>query len=102
MPAGTEGVKVNTPIAVILTDGEDASALANGYAAKTPSPQLQGQFERPFSHPHPLADAAIQAAARRGELGEKDRMRGDSASKYKPCQDPLTPTLSPRGEGDCL
>ena len=35
VPAGTEGVKVNTPIAVILTDGEDASALANGVAAKT-------------------------------------------------------------------
>ena len=47
VPAGTEGVKVNTPIAVILTDGEDASALANGYAAA--SPQRNGQFERPFS-----------------------------------------------------
>src|SRR5271165_540101 len=34
VPAGTEGVKVNTPIAVILTDGEDTSALANGAAAK--------------------------------------------------------------------
>ncbi len=39
VPAGTEGVKVNTPIAVILTDGEDTSALTNGFAAKTPSPQ---------------------------------------------------------------
>jgi pyruvate dehydrogenase E1 component beta subunit len=38
VPAGTEGVKVNTPIAVILTDGEDASALANGYAGKAASP----------------------------------------------------------------
>ncbi len=34
VPAGTEGVKVNTPIAVILADGEDTSALANGAAAK--------------------------------------------------------------------
>jgi pyruvate dehydrogenase E1 component beta subunit len=32
--AGTEGVKVNTPIAVILTDGEDVSALTNGAAVK--------------------------------------------------------------------
>ncbi len=32
VPAGTEGVKVNTPIAVILTDGEDVSALTNGAA----------------------------------------------------------------------
>ncbi len=31
--AGTEGVKVNTPIALILSEGEDASALANGHAA---------------------------------------------------------------------
>ena len=44
VPAGTEGVKVNTPIAVILTDGEDASALANGYAAKAPSAQ-ERKFE---------------------------------------------------------
>ena len=46
VPAGTEGVKVNTPIAVILTDGEDLSALANGYAAKA---QGNGEFGRPFS-----------------------------------------------------
>ncbi len=32
VPAGTEGVKVNTPIAVILTDGEDGAGLANGAA----------------------------------------------------------------------
>ena len=34
VPAGTEGVKVNTPIAVIIADGEDASALANGAPVK--------------------------------------------------------------------
>ncbi len=34
VPAGTEGVKVNTPIAVILSDGEDASALTSGGAQK--------------------------------------------------------------------
>ena len=33
VPAGTEGVKVNTPIAVIITDGEDTSAAKpNGVA----------------------------------------------------------------------
>jgi pyruvate dehydrogenase E1 component beta subunit len=35
VPAGTEGVKVNTPIAVILSDGEDASALASATPPKT-------------------------------------------------------------------
>ena len=83
VPAGTEGVKVNTPIAVILTDGEDVSALANGFAAKPPSPPGNGQFERPFSP--------------RGEGEGEERTR----HRYKPCQDPLTPTLSPRGEGVC-
>ncbi len=42
VPAGTEGVKVNTPIAVILTDGEDASALANGYAGKAAAHSVCG------------------------------------------------------------
>lgn len=38
--AGTEGVKVNTPIALILSEGEDASALTNGHAAtSTTAPQ---------------------------------------------------------------
>ena len=35
VPEGTEGVKVNTPIAVIFTDGEDASAQSNGLAARS-------------------------------------------------------------------
>lgn len=38
--AGTEGVKVNTPIALLLLDGEDASALegaASGGGAKSPN-----------------------------------------------------------------
>ncbi len=34
--AGTEGVAVNTPIAILLEDGEDASALANTPAAAVP------------------------------------------------------------------
>ncbi len=29
VPEGTEGVKVNTPIAVIVSDGEDADAIAD-------------------------------------------------------------------------
>ncbi|WP_020178572.1 pyruvate dehydrogenase complex E1 component subunit beta [Methylopila sp. M107] len=33
---GTEDVKVNTPIAIILSDGEDSSALANGGSKPAP------------------------------------------------------------------
>ena len=38
IPAGTEAVKVNTPIAVIAGEGEDASAAAAPAAAPAPSP----------------------------------------------------------------
>ena len=49
VPAGTEGVKVNTPIAVILIDGEEAATVTNGYAGKAPSPlplSREGRGER--------------------------------------------------------
>src|ERR671917_1981702 len=36
VPAGTEGVKVNTPIAVLVADGEDANVL-QGQASETPA-----------------------------------------------------------------
>ena len=46
VPAGTEGVKVNTPIAVILTDGEDALRAGQWICGKGP---LTGRHSRPFS-----------------------------------------------------
>jgi len=36
---GTEGVAVNTPIAIVLEEGEDASALGAAPAAKAPPPK---------------------------------------------------------------
>ena len=42
VPEGTEGVAVNTPIAMLLEEGEDASAIEE----KTPSPQPSPQGER--------------------------------------------------------
>jgi pyruvate dehydrogenase E2 component (dihydrolipoamide acetyltransferase) len=41
--AGTEGVAVNTPIAILLEEGEDAAAITE---QKTPSPQPSPQGER--------------------------------------------------------
>ena len=82
VPAGTEGVKVNTPIAVILTDGEDASALANGYAAKAPSPQSKGQFEGSFSP--------------RGEGQDEGGLATSSTLAKTP-----SPQPSPQGERAC-
>ena len=53
VPAGTEGVKVNTPIAVILTDGEDASRAGRmDMPAKAPSAQgREGSLRSPSSGP---------------------------------------------------
>ncbi len=48
---GTEGVKVNTPIAVILGDGEDASAIKEG-AAKPAAAEAQ---KEPEAEPEPQA-----------------------------------------------
>jgi pyruvate dehydrogenase E1 component subunit beta len=67
VPEGTEGVKVNTPIAVILSDGEDASAASAASEAKpapkaAPAPtQAKGNGEAaPHAEPRsaPLIDAA--------------------------------------------
>src|SRR5277367_6358223 len=40
VPEGSEGVKVNAPIATLLADGEDASAAAAAPAAK-PAPKAE-------------------------------------------------------------
>jgi pyruvate dehydrogenase E1 component beta subunit len=45
VPEGTEGVKVNTPIAVILSDGEDASALTAGPAKGNGAAAASGAAE---------------------------------------------------------
>ena len=48
VPEGTEGVAVNTPIAILLGEGEDASAIEEKTPSpvKTPSPQPSPQGER--------------------------------------------------------
>ena len=67
---GTEGVKVNTPIAVILDDGEDASAanavapaaqVANGPAAATTGPSDPRQAAVPTRSEAPVAVVAPEA-----------------------------------------
>ncbi len=70
VPEGTEGVKVNTPIAVILTDGEDASAIAN---AASPAASPASAPEKPAeaeSAEAPTPPAATTPAAARAEAPE--------------------------------
>src|SRR5579864_7356928 len=49
VPAGSEGVKVNSPIAVLLADGEDASAVPTPAPAapKAEAPKAEAKAEAP-------------------------------------------------------
>ena len=67
VPEGTEGVKVNTPIAVIVSDGEDADAAATApkSAAATAAPAMPEPAE-PARAPvaaRPTADSVKETAA---------------------------------------
>jgi len=54
VPEGAQGVKVNQPIAVLLEEGEDKSALANVKPAAAPKPPPQAA---PAAQPSPQATA---------------------------------------------
>src|SRR5271156_149428 len=56
VPEGTQGVQVNQPIAILLEEGEDASALGD---VATPAPTLAearpaSNGSAPTPHPNPL------------------------------------------------
>src|SRR5215468_1258118 len=70
VPEGTNDVAVNTPIAMILGEGEDASALTDGGAAarrqKTPAAAPPAKTEQPAMQVEPApAPAAPQASTPR-------------------------------------
>ncbi|WP_226780989.1 pyruvate dehydrogenase complex dihydrolipoamide acetyltransferase [Oceaniglobus trochenteri] len=52
VPEGSEGVKVNSPIAVLLAEGESAADIATTSAPQTPEPEV--------AKPAPKAPAAAQ------------------------------------------
>jgi pyruvate dehydrogenase E2 component (dihydrolipoamide acetyltransferase) len=62
IPEGTDGVAVNTPIAVLLADGEDAASL-KGYGAEPPQPAPQKAAQAP-SEPAAVTAPENGAAAR--------------------------------------
>jgi len=62
IPAGTENVKVNEPIAIILDEGEDASAM-NGVTARAPSPApAEANEEAPPAQPVVSAAPSVSIA----------------------------------------
>ncbi|MCX5494115.1 pyruvate dehydrogenase complex dihydrolipoamide acetyltransferase [Kaistia dalseonensis] len=60
VPEGTQGVKVNALIAVLLADGEDKSAIGSTDAAATPAPKAEAA---PAAAPAAAASPAPVAAA---------------------------------------
>ncbi|MET3790216.1 pyruvate dehydrogenase complex E1 component subunit beta [Aquamicrobium terrae] len=65
IPAGAEGVKVNTPIAVLLQDGESAGDIGNAAApAKAEAPKAEEKSEPEAAKPAPVAAAPkVEVAA---------------------------------------
>jgi pyruvate dehydrogenase E2 component (dihydrolipoamide acetyltransferase) len=62
VPAGTEGVAVNTPIAMILEEGEDAADLKNAAAPKPAAKAAEPAKAEPAPKPAPAPAAAPQSA----------------------------------------
>ena len=60
VPEGAEGIKVNQPIAVLLGEGEDASALANFTAAQPPSSSAVAQPKAAPPAPEPAGKIALR------------------------------------------
>ena len=68
---GTEGVKVNSPIATLLADGEAPGAAPSKKAAKAPQvPLTQSGAGEKSDAPHPLSPKGGEGAAARSAAGE--------------------------------
>jgi pyruvate dehydrogenase E2 component (dihydrolipoamide acetyltransferase) len=83
VPEGTEAVKVNQPIALLLGEGEDASSLTEGAkpAAKSeaPAPKPEPQAARPAAPPS-AEGKAPSAPAANGHAGD-DRVFASPLAK---------------------
>ncbi len=62
VPEGSEGVKVNSVIAVLLADGESADAIGTETPAATPAPATPAAEAAAAAAPAPVAAAPVAAA----------------------------------------
>ena len=84
---GTEGVKVNTPIATLLADGESAERLPAAKVAPPPAPKAEASRTAPATKARPVPLPLV---------GEG---RGGGSPKRPTFCDPPTPPLPHKGEG---
>ena len=102
VPEGAQGVKVNQPIAVLLEEGEDKSALANVKPAAAPAAPKAAP--PPAAAPQAPAPQAARAASRRNRLLRRHRRplrrppQRPRAGRARVCQ-PAGAALGRAGEG---
>ena len=89
VPAGTEGVKVNTVIAVLAEEGEDPKKISASAAsaALAPAPRAPAQAPAPQAAPQPSSQPAGArgvggAAARDGGQTQPSRANGQDGRSF--------------------
>jgi pyruvate dehydrogenase E1 component beta subunit len=96
--AGTEGVKVNTPIAVLLEEGESADAQP----ARKDAPKAEAKAEAAPAEPSDAKPAAVPAAARtefKPAKAEPDWPEG-TATKTMTVREALREAMAEEMRGD--
>ena len=86
VPEGAQGVKVNQPIAVLLEEGEDKSALANVKPAAAPKPAAPPQAP-PSPRLSPQGEREKASAQSPSPLGEREgpaKREGEGARTSAP------------------
>ncbi len=93
VPAGTDNVAINTPIALILNEGEDASALASAAVAKPAAPAAR-----------PASEAAKPAAKAEATAAPPAMPSAPAAAPAQPVAAPPQqaprPAAERRGDGE--
>ena len=87
VPAGTEGVKVNAVIAILLAEGEDKSALDGASAAKAEAPATKPADD---AGEKPAAPAKVPATAK---ADSADESVDDAAEDYPAGTEMVTTTV---------
>lgn len=76
--AGTEGVKVNAPIAILKEEGESDEAVKSASSQKS-APKDEEQKDKKADSPHPEEDA--KASVSKDEGGEKPKAKSSASLK---------------------
>ena len=84
VPEGTEGVKVNTPIAALIGEDEDASAIS-----ATPEPEAEAAKDEPKESEQPGPDAATNGVSQPTTKAKAET--APAAPQFKAEADPEIP-----------